>query len=241
MVIKKKEKQEKKKKKNNDSVTSSKRVPEISNHKSALIRSLERIGESKPLAGVAILIAIISVIFLPGLDFRKGLFAPEPTPVEYLMIDSQPHHIGDVNNSYLFPEAPNNEGNFYINHFNLSHKRERMNLTMKTRDIDPDVNRGPAQIFINNRFACYLNSYVDVERREDEHGRLISNFANLEIPISTDYFKIGQNNVIILVGEAKEKLLYLNETGLYQLTFTNIDDFQFWDLRVKLEGKKVDG
>lgn len=217
-----------------------KKKKQNSNCKSALRHAVERIGESKFWAAVAIIITILSV---PGLFYLwKGLlFPPEPTPVEYLMIDSQSHHIGDVNNSYLFPEAPNNEGNFYINHFNLSHKRERMYLTMKTRDIDPDVNRGPAQIFINNRFACYLNSYVDVERREDEHGKLISNFANLEIPISTDYFKVGQNNIIILVGEAKEKLLYLNETGLYQLTFTNIDDNQFWDLQVKLEGKKVDG
>ncbi|MDD5238851.1 MAG: hypothetical protein PHS34_08660 [Candidatus Omnitrophica bacterium] len=185
---------------------------------------------------IFILLGSVLGLIFSGVSFLKNAIS-QPT-IEYIVLDSQPHHIGDVNNSNLFPEAPNHEGNFYVKQFNLSHKREEMYLIMKTRDIDPNIEEGPASVYINNQFAFYLNSYVHTERRIDDKGNLISNFASLEIPINTGFFQIGENNIIILVGETDEEILVLYENELYQLTYINTDDIEFWDLQIKLIGNR---
>ena len=158
--------------------------------------------------------------------------------VRNITIDKNYHHIGDYNNSNLFPEAPNYEGSFYIKHFNLPYKTDNLYLSIKTRDVDPDINRGPAIIYINGKLCCYLNSYVEIERRIDDKGNFVDNFAPIEIKMEPNLFNIGENSIIIMVGEGKEKMLFLDEKRLYELELANKDDIEFWDLEIKIIGKK---
>ena len=196
-----------------------------------------------PVKNIIFIISIIIGIFAGIITINEHFQSKQNDPIEFMTIDENYHHLGDFNNSNLFPEAPIYEGNTYVNNFKLIYKREKMFILMKSRDIDPDAQRGPSRVYINGKLAFNLNSYVDSERLIDENEILVSNFASIEIEVKHDFFKIGMNEIIILVGEVEkdEELLYLNQTGLYLLTYKNqnFDDIQFWDLKLKLEGKKI--
>lgn len=173
--------------------------------------------------------------------YLNNMSQSEDTGVFYIKnitIDENYHHIGNFNSSLLFPESPNYEGTHFIKHFNLSFKSDNMYISMKTRDIDPDVERGPASIFINGKFYCYLNSFVDIERQFDEEGNFIDNFAPIDIKVNPDLFNIGENSIVITVGNGKEKVLYLDGEKLYEYPFTNKDDIEFWDLEIKFEDER---
>jgi hypothetical protein len=194
---------------------------------------LESIGISKRVQGiVAILVIVSSICAIIGIDLLS-LLPESNTSVEYTMIDSKPHHLGDVNNSILFPEAPNYEGQYYEKNFTLDYITEKMYILMKTRDIDPKIENGPARLRINNKCDYYLNMYVKEERYLVD-GQ-VQNYAEIELPVNSNDFKVGTNKISISVSNEGEIFYYKGE--LYRLE--NVDDIEFWDLKVKLEGKKT--
>jgi len=163
------------------------------------------------------------------------------TSVEYIVIDTQPHHLGDVNNSNLFPEVPNYEGQYYEKNFTLNHLSflflqlyfsEDIYITMKTRNIDPKIENAPARLRINNKRDYYLNEYVK-EERYLVNGQ-VQNYAEIEIPVNLNDFKVGINKISISVGKEGEIFYYKGKSYLIE----NVDDIEFWDLKIKLKRRK---
>lgn len=78
--------------------------------------------------------------------------------------------------------------------------------------VDPDHRKSPISIYINDTFIDFLNDYYFEENL---------NPYSAEIRIREGILKAGENKLKIIVTAE-------NGTGS-----TNIDDFEFWDLKVK--------
>ena len=192
---------------------------------------LENIGISKKVQGiVAILVIVTSICTI--ISLLLILMPESDTPVEYIMIDAQPHHLGNVNNSILFPEAPNYEGQYYEKDFTLDHLTEELYIIMETRDVDPNIENGPARLRINNKRDYYLNEHVKEERYTVDNQ--LQNYAKIKIPIDSNDFKVGINKISISVGVGEHILDYKGE--LYQIE--DPDDIEFWNLSLKMVHKR---
>lgn len=208
--------------------------------KDGIERIIKKIEKSLPYKAVLLIIAIAGFLSLCVIIFGCILVILFPPVVEYIIVDVQPHHLGDQNNSLLFPEAPNYESWFYRKEFRLPYLTEKMYIKMNTRDIDPKIDQAPAWLYINGKFVDFLNNYV-TEERHTVNNQFLWNDAEMEIPVDPSFLKVGNNTIFIYVGKTKGEydISLVYERELYQVPLENVDDIQFCDLKIKLEGSKI--
>lgn len=175
---------------------------------------------------IIILICTIIGTFIGLLSFF-GIFPiiSEDYKESVIMIDRDYHHIGDVNRSFF--AKPETEGVEYSNTFILNHLGDKMFISISAQHVDPDLDKSPIYIYLNDQFVDYLNNYYDEESIE---------FKTIEIEVDNSYFHRGQNKISIISAEEKFKVqdYYTLENGsiIYEYYISNIDDICFKDLKI---------
>lgn len=126
------------------------------------------------------------------------------------------YHLGDA---YLQQfHSPNPQPNPFKINFQLAALGADPHLILTASDVDPNVAQSPVKIIINDNLVGYLNNYFTEE---------VFTPKEVSIPVDVTYLKIGENKMQI-------------ETQATALEYQtpNLDDFEFWDVKLKFSGEK---
>lgn len=182
------------------------------------------ITRKRAIGAISLIIGIASLILgvLSYCDVHP--FQPEYKE-SIIMIDKEPHHIGDVNRSFFV--KPNCEGTNYSKTFMLTYIGDKMFISISAQHVDPDFDKSPIYIYMNDHFVDYFNKYYTEE---------IIEFETTEIEVDNSYFHLGENKIAIISGEEKVRVqdYYTSENGsiIYVYYIPNIDDICFKDLKI---------
>lgn len=207
-----------------------------------------RIAENRPLLAFSMILGIVGGIVGLIMAVNPSLIPGamdallNPRVHEIVLIEETAHHLGDAENATLFPERPVPEGWYYRTMFRLSHIRQSATLTFLGRDIDPDPNRGPAQLILNKDFTIHLNRFVP-EERHYVNGIMLWNDYPIRIPLPSGALRNGDNELMIFVGFPqdghRELLLHYADDELRAFDVTNIDDIGFSNITLEFYGGVV--
>lgn len=141
-------------------------------------------------------------------------------------IDGEAHHLGDVRiESFL---KPNHEGSRYSKEFMVTVQYEQVEFCLDTRHVDPNVE---IPVFINGKEIGKLNEKVDQEK--------LSPPIPIRISFDPNILKIGSNNIMIEANpDPFEISISDSSKNEFSLPLHNIDDFEFWNLRLEGTGRK---
>lgn len=120
------------------------------------------------------------------------------------------YHLGDAPISQFHNVYP--DKNPFIARFEINRSITTVQLSLTVSHVDPNEKQSPTVIVINGNFIGYLNSFVQEESLRAE---------TIVIPLDADLFVVGTNEIKI------EVLPTLIEYGQ-----VNLDDFEFWDLKL---------
>jgi len=165
------------------------------------------------IAAVVVLAIILLVIARPYLD--KYLSSSSQTSGE-ILIYSGYYHIGDVYMQQF--HSPNPQPNPFISNFQITTMGADPHLVLIASHVDPNVAQSPVSIFVNANWVGYLNDYFTQETLEPKQ---------VSIPVNLSYLEIGNNRIQIL-----------SEVTTVEYQTPNLDDFEFWELKLEFsEGK----
>ena len=171
--------------------------------------------------GCTLLITLTTLLTFLGISPLNS----EEYNEQQIMIDKEPHHIGDVNRSFFLKR--NCEGTNYSKTFMLTHIGDKMFISISAQHVDPDFDKSPIYIYINDHIVDYLNKYYTEE---------IIDFETREIEVDNSLFHMGENKISIISGEEKvrvhEYYTSENESIIYEYYIPNIDDICFKDLKI---------
>ncbi len=157
--------------------------------------------------------SLITVIIV-GLAIITGSVVIEMAffSMKSYVLESEYVHLGDATVDFMKPAAP--YGVLASYNFTLSAIPLKIQARVRLKDIDSDIRKGPAFLYINRMEITDLNKYFSDVAPSDEHTAPWREITIKDIPIG--YLKTGKNTVMIAVRPIDY----------------NYDDINFTDLRV---------
>lgn len=166
---------------------------------------------------IAAIIILVSVFFGGVWSFRK---AQEQSTSAILtgvageiMIHPGYYHLGDTLIEQF--HAPYPQPNPFVANFEITQPGKHVQLALTASHVDPNIEQSPVDIYINDAHITDLNQYFTEE-----------NFVPVDvmIPFSSDLIKKGLNQITIEIGATTTEYGQIN-----------LDDFEFWDLKLIAE------
>jgi len=162
--------------------------------------------------------AIVSVVLISVIIFvvqYKGNLTSKSQLVGDTLVYSGYYHIGDANIQQFHSPIP--QPNPFFVKFSITAIGANPRLILTASHVDPNVDQSPVLIFVNNVQVDYLNSYFTEETISPKQ---------VSIPVNVSCLKIGENELRIETRAT---------TAEYQAA--NLDDFEFWDVKLQFSGE----
>lgn len=125
----------------------------------------------------------------------SGLTEYKLTELNWIILESDYVHLGDVTRQFFKPSIPDGTSKTY--HLNLSKIPSSVKMRINLRDVDPDECNGPLALYINGVVIQYFNKYFSDIPPAEEHKEPWREIIIDKIPAGV--FKMGENLITIAV------------------------------------------